>query len=166
MIIVSSLEDVSMPAMMIKTAKTIAWADSKQDNWTAPARLFQVFQTDTQFQIKENCSAGCPCSEFDCIETTSAPEVTTATVPATTTSPTGNAVLVLSTGTSANKPMIVDFNGWLKSGFYSAKFILFKEMLTKTWHSNMPMEPKLIQDVGQPCTMSFGILVEKITNVR
>ena len=64
-----------------------------------------------KFQIQENCSAGCPCSEYDCIETTSAPEVTTATVPPTTTSPTGNAVLVLSTKNSNNKPFIVDFNG-------------------------------------------------------
>ena len=58
--------------------------------------------------------AGCPCSGFDCLEPTSAPEVTTATVPATTTSPTGNAVLVLSTYNGNNKPMIVDFNGKFK----------------------------------------------------
>ena len=45
---------------------------------------------------KENCSAGCPCTDFDCLAPTSAPDVTTATIPATTTSPTGNAVLVLS----------------------------------------------------------------------
>ena len=37
--------------------------------------------------------------------------MTTATVPATTTSPTGNAVLVLSTWNSNNKPFILDFNG-------------------------------------------------------
>ena len=37
--------------------------------------------------------------------------MTTATVPATTTSPTGNAVLVLNTYKSNNKPFIVDFNG-------------------------------------------------------
>jgi len=60
---------------------------------------------------EENCSAGCPCDEFDCLEPTSTPAVTTATVPATTTSPTGNAVLVLSTFNSNNKPFIVDFNG-------------------------------------------------------
>ena len=100
---------------------------------SAIARLVHsTLQTDTQFQIKENCSAGCPCREFECIETTPAPEVTTATVPATTTPSTGNAVLVLSTYNSGNKPMIVDFNGWFKSGFHSVQFILFKEMLTKT----------------------------------
>ena len=62
-------------------------------------------------KIKENCLAGCPCSGFDCVAPTSVPEVTTATVPTTTTSPTGNAVLVLSTFNSNNKPFIVDFNG-------------------------------------------------------
>ena len=62
-------------------------------------------------KIQENCSAGCPCSGFDCIAPTSVPEVTTATVPATTTPPTGNAVLVLNNYNSNNKPFIVDFNG-------------------------------------------------------
>ena len=41
--------------------------------------------------------------------------MTTATVPSTTTSPTGNAVLVLSTYNANNKPMIVDFNGKFKN---------------------------------------------------
>ena len=91
----------------------------------------QAAYTDVLFQIKENCSAGCPCSEFDCIETTSAPKVTTATVPRTTTSPTGNAVLVLSTRDSNNKPFIVDFNGELRS-VISEIFISFKETSTKT----------------------------------
>ena len=62
-------------------------------------------------KIQENCSAGCPCSDFDCLAPTSVPEVTTATVPSTTTSPSGNAVLVLSTFSFNNKPFIVDFNG-------------------------------------------------------
>ena len=62
-------------------------------------------------KIQENCSAGCPCSGFDCLAPTSAPEVTTTTVTATTTSPTGNAVLVLNTYNLDNKPFIVDFNG-------------------------------------------------------
>ena len=62
-------------------------------------------------KIQENCLAGCPCIGFDCLEPTSAPEVTMTTVPATTTSPTGNAVLVLSTANANNKPFIVDFNG-------------------------------------------------------
>ena len=69
---------------------------------------------------EENCAAGCPCSGFDCLAPTSVPESTTATAPATTTSPTGNAVLVLSTRQSANKPMIVDFNG---------KYFVFHEVL-------------------------------------
>ena len=62
--------------------------------------------------------AGCPCSGFDCLVPTSVPEATTATIPTTTattvpttTSLTVNAVLVLSTYISDNKPFIVDFNG-------------------------------------------------------
>ena len=81
-------------------------------------RLVEVTHNYVSLKIQENCSAGCPCSEFDCIETTSTPEVTTATVPPTTTTPTGNAVLVLSTNKSQNKPFIVDFNGKLRSLFF------------------------------------------------
>ena len=69
---------------------------------------------DIEHEIEENCSAGCPCNDFECTATTPAPDLTTATVPATTTSPTSNAVLVLSTRNSNNKPMIVDFEGRLK----------------------------------------------------
>ena len=63
--------------------------------------------------FKHNCPGGCPCEDFNCIETTNGPDVTTSisTTPATTTSPTANAVLVLSTGNASNKPMIVNFNG-------------------------------------------------------
>ena len=62
--------------------------------------------------VKENCAAGCPCSDFDCVAPTSVPTTTTTTITTTTTtttpiSPTGNAVLVL----SDYRPFIVDFNG-------------------------------------------------------
>ena len=64
--------------------------------------------------MKENCLAGCPCSDFECVTTTTTTnlDVTTASVPATTTSPTGNSVLVLSNLETSNKPMIVDFEGY------------------------------------------------------
>ena len=39
--------------------------------------------------------------------------MTTVTVPATTTSPATNAVLVLSTYNAANKPMVIDWDGML-----------------------------------------------------
>ena len=63
--------------------------------------------------FKQNCLGGCPCDEFNCIETTSAPTTTTAatTAPTPTISPTANAVLVLSTENSANKPLVVGFDG-------------------------------------------------------
>ena len=63
--------------------------------------------------FKLNCLGGCPCDEFNCIETTSAPITTTAatTAPTSTISPTANAVLVLSTENSANKPLVVGFDG-------------------------------------------------------
>ena len=65
--------------------------------------------------IQQNCAGGCPCDEFNCVETTTAPDLTTSisTTVSTTTSPTANAVLVLSTYNNANKPMVVDFNGKL-----------------------------------------------------
>ena len=67
--------------------------------------------------FQQNCPGGCPCEDFNCVETTTAPGVTTSisTTPITTTSPTTNAVLVLSTYNAANKPMIVDFNGKLNN---------------------------------------------------
>ena len=55
---------------------------------------------------EENCISGCPCEEYDCVETTTSPEV-----PQTTTVPIRNAVLVLSTYQYSNKPMVVDFEG-------------------------------------------------------
>ena len=94
--------------------------------------------------IEENCPVGCPCSDFDCVATTPAPTTQTpttrapttqapttqapttqapttpaptVTMPGTTTATTGNAVLVLNTLNSNNKPMVVDFNGVLKEFF-------------------------------------------------
>ena len=69
--------------------------------------------------IKKNCPGGCPCETFACSETTTVPDVTTSTAPATTTIETTitttqapkNSVLVLSTYRSSNKPMVVTFDG-------------------------------------------------------
>ena len=61
--------------------------------------------------FKENCIGGCPCDNYSCTETTPSPDVTTTSLPDPTTSPTANAVLVLSTWNAANKPMVVDFEG-------------------------------------------------------
>ena len=72
---------------------------------------------EPKYGIEENCSAGCPCSDFECTPTTSVPDITTATVPVTTTPPAHNAVLVLSTYESSNKPMIIDFEGQLVNHF-------------------------------------------------
>ena len=63
--------------------------------------------------FQENCPGGCPCDEYPCAETTTAPDVITSTAPATTTSPATNAVLVLSTLNSSNKPMVIDWDGEL-----------------------------------------------------
>ena len=60
--------------------------------------------------FKENCLAGCPCNDFEC-STTTISDVTTPIIPATTTAPAGNAVLVLSTSYFNNRPMIIDFEG-------------------------------------------------------
>ena len=64
--------------------------------------------------LKENCIGGCPCPNYSCTETTASPDVTTQSQPDTTTSPTANAVLILSTTNANNMPMIVDFDGqWI-----------------------------------------------------
>ena len=58
------------------------------------------------------CPEGCTgCDNLVCTETTVSPDVTTTSQPDTTTSPTVNAVLILNTVSSANVPMIVDFEG-------------------------------------------------------
>ena len=49
-------------------------------------------------------------------QTTTSSAVITSTAPQTTTSPVVNAVLVLSTYRSTNKPMIIDFDGKSKQG--------------------------------------------------
>ena len=69
----------------------------------------EIFEKLTLF--KENCIGGCPCDNYSCTETTPSLDVTTTSLPDPTTSPTANAVLVLSTWNAANKPMVVDFEG-------------------------------------------------------
>ena len=71
----------------------------------------------TEIAIKENCIGGCPCENYSCLETTTSPAVTSPTVPQTTTNPVTNAVLVLNQYDSANKPMIVDFDGKIIHSF-------------------------------------------------
>ena len=61
--------------------------------------------------LQDNCPGGCPCDDYPCAETTTAPEVTTPVAPSTTTSPATNAVLVLSTSDPANAPMVIDWDG-------------------------------------------------------
>jgi len=75
--------------------------------------------------LKDNCSGGCPCSDFDCLASTSVPatsttaKTTTAALTTTITTTTtsialsGSAVLVLNTLASDNERLIVDFDGKL-----------------------------------------------------
>ena len=77
---------------------------------------FKNRQTDCP--CEEKCLAGCPCPGYDCIDTTSAPDVTSAPPtgdptdsPNPTPSPDGNAVLVLGTIYSTNAPYVIDFDG-------------------------------------------------------
>ena len=67
----------------------------------------------TLINFQENCPGGCPCDGYPCAETTTAPDMTTSTAPASTTSPSINAVLVLSSEHVANKPMVIDLDGEL-----------------------------------------------------
>ena len=52
--------------------------------------------------------------------------MTTPTVPQTTTAPVANAVLVLNTYNTENKPMIIDFDGE-NLCFYNTSIKLFRE---------------------------------------
>ena len=76
--------------------------------------------------LQENCIGGCPCENYSCLETTTSPAVTAPTVPQTTTAPVANAVLVLSTYNTENKPMIIDFDGE-NLCFYNTSIKLFRE---------------------------------------
>ncbi len=73
--------------------------------------IYYKLAYDFYIYFQENCQGGCPYDDFPCIESTTAPDVTTSTAPATTPQPSANAVLVLSTYKTANKPMVVDFDG-------------------------------------------------------
>ena len=63
--------------------------------------------------IQENCPGGCPCDDFECEDIT--PTVTSTTSVATTTiEPVAkDAVLLLSTYSSSNVPMVIGYNGKL-----------------------------------------------------
>ena len=61
--------------------------------------------------MKANCIGGCPCENYSCTETTPTPDVTTSSMPETTTSPTPNAVFVMNSYYDELVTMVVDFNG-------------------------------------------------------
>ena len=63
--------------------------------------------------IQENCPGGCPCDDYECEDIT--PTVTSTTsVATTTTEPVAkDAVLLLSTWSSRNVPMVIGYNGKL-----------------------------------------------------
>ena len=86
-----------------------------QDHELCEVGCLEEFKTrQTDCPCEENCLAGCPCPGYDCIDTTSAPDVTTAPPtdsPTPTPSPDSNAVLVLGTQYSTNDPFVIDFDG-------------------------------------------------------
>ena len=110
MIMDPNWEDVFMHATMMMRAKINAQNNSKLANLTALARYI-IFTFLNPIYFQENCPGGCPCDDYSCAETTTAPDVTTPTAPTTTASPATNAVLVLSTSNAANKPMVIDWDG-------------------------------------------------------
>lgn len=61
--------------------------------------------------IKENCPTGCPCDTYQCEEITPTTTSTTSVATTTTEPKLKEAVLVLSTYTSSNVPMVIGFNG-------------------------------------------------------
>ena len=115
MIMAQNWEDASMHATTMKRAKINAWINSKLGNLTALVRYdaftIRLYSFWYLYIFQENCPGGCPCDDYPCAETTTASDLTTPTAPATTTSPATNAVLVLSTSKSANKPLVIDWDG-------------------------------------------------------
>ena len=79
----------------------------------------------------------------------------------------GNAVLVLSTFASSNKPFIVDYDGKYFSFVFQILILVVKEILTNTCTLNTAMIQLLILVVVQPCKTSSGTLVAiLLTNAR
>ena len=112
-IMAQNWEDASMHVTTMMHAKINAWISSKLGSLIARVRynICVVFGYALLYDFQENCPGGCPCDEYPCAETTTAPDITTPSAPATTTSPATNAVLVLSTKNAANKPMVIDWDG-------------------------------------------------------
>ena len=154
-------EDAFMHATTMMLAKINAWTSLKLANSTALARYgVQTFSFLVIFQ--ENCPGGCPCDDYPCAETTTAPDVTTPTAPATTTSPATNAVLVLSTKNAANKAMVIDWDGEFifgNKGIKSNHHIQVTTMMISVL--NMALVQLFTVDVERPLWDSFGILVAK-----
>ena len=103
-----------MIVKMNLNVKVRVWTSSKVDNLIARARseklnvtcfiIYGITQIAIDF-FKENCSAGCPCDEWDCEDqTTTTSEVLTTALPE-------KSVLVLSNTNSRSVPMVVSFDG-------------------------------------------------------
>ena len=149
MIMAQNWEDAFMHATTMMLAKINAWTSLKLANSTALARYgVQTFSFLVIFQ--ENCPGGCPCDDYPCAETTTAPDVTTPTTPATTTSPATNAVLILSTYSAANKPMVIEWDGELISENKEIKLNHPIQVITMMISIlNMALEQLLSKDVEQ-----------------
>ena len=123
----------------------------KTRQFDCPCEVHGLFDFHFLTIFQENCPGGCPCDDYPCAETTTAPDVTTSTAPATTTSPATNAVLVLSTFYSTNKPMVIDWDG---------EFIFKNNVMDFNFHIqvitmmisilNMAMVQLLNMDVERP----------------
>ena len=83
----------------------------KTRQFDCPCEVSQCLYGFFFIYFQNNCPAGCPCDDYPCAETTTAPDQITSTAPTTTTLPTSNAVLVLSTNNAPNKPMVIDWDG-------------------------------------------------------
>ena len=123
----------------------------KTRQFDCPCEVHGLFDYHFLIIFQENCPGGCPCDDSPCAETTTAPDVTTPTAPATTTSPATNAVLVLSTKNTENKPMVIDWDGELisQNGEMNLNFhIQVTTMMTSIL--NMVLVQLFIKDVERP----------------
>ena len=123
----------------------------KTRQFDCPCEVHGLFDYHFLIIFQENCPGGCPCDDYPCAETTTAPDVTTSTAPATTTPPATNAVLVLSTLDSANKPMVIDWDGeFNKENDEISQNLHIQVTIMTISILNMAMVPLLNMDVERP----------------
>ena len=119
---------VYMLVRVTSVANPIAMMNFESDKWNVLVRFKLSEQNMLEIVLLQaNCIGGCPCQNYPCIETTTTTTTSTTTTTMTTTSTTTStttttttttttpppvpAILVLSTYSGSNVPMVIGLNG-------------------------------------------------------